>query len=64
MNNGITEPRDAITLPYRVTLMTVCPLLRDLAMATFSIMALLIPMALMGYTALSVLKQMTLLTPH
>ena len=63
-NSGITEPREAITLPYRVPQMTVRvpSRLRDMATMTFSIMAFDIPMALMGYTALSVLRQTTRFT--
>ena len=38
--------------------------LRDLATNTFSIIALEMPMALMGYTALSVLRQIMRFTPH
>ena len=38
--------------------------LRDLATNTFSIIALEMPMALIGYTALSVLRQIMRLTPH
>src|SRR6516165_5578455 len=62
---GITEPRDAITLPYRVTQMVLWPLarLRDFATATFSISAFDIPIALIGYTALSVLNTITFFTP-
>ncbi|MNG41060.1 hypothetical protein D3C84_1299930 [compost metagenome] len=36
---------------------------RDLPTITFSIIAFEVPMALMGYTALSVLRQTTRLTP-
>ena len=63
INRGITEPLDAKTLPYLVPQITVesspC---RDLATKTFYIIALEMPMALIGYTALSVLKQITRLT--
>src|SRR5687767_3744897 len=65
MNSGMTDPREAITFPYRVPQMTVLldfsP--REAATMTFSIMALEIPMALMGYTALSVLRHTSRLTP-
>ena len=46
--SGITEPLEAMTLPYRVTQITVEPLLRDLAIATFSIIALEMPIAFIG----------------
>ena len=60
-NNGITEPRDAITLPYRVAQKTVSPstCIRALDTMVFSINALDIPIALIGYTALSVLSTTT-----
>ncbi len=47
---GDTDPRDAMTLPYRVPQMRVFSgeTVRDLATKTFSIMALDMPMALMG----------------
>src|SRR4051812_47631372 len=63
-NNGITEPREAITLPYRVAHSSVSldDRLRDLATMTFSISALVWPMALIGYTALSVLSTTTFST--
>ena len=49
-NNGITEPREAITLPYRVahSSVSVDDKLRDFATITFSISALVWPMALIG----------------
>ena len=50
-HSGITEPRDAITLPYRVQQTVVFapfPSARPLAIATFSIIALEIPIALIG----------------
>ena len=45
--------------------MTVCESvrLRERATITFSMIAFDMPMALMGYTALSVERQMTFLTP-
>ena len=48
--SGMTEPRVAMTLPYRVPQRTVSLSLRlrDLATITFSISAFDIPMALMG----------------
>ena len=51
MNNGITEPREAITLPYLVPQMRVLSddTVFDFATNTFSIIALDIPMALIGY---------------
>ena len=65
MKKGIADPRDAMTLPYLVPQITVpvSPRLRDAATMTFSIIAFDMPMALMGYTALSVLRQTTELTP-
>src|SRR5216683_2630749 len=61
----MTDPRDPITLPYRVPHMTVPPesMWRDDATMTFSIMAFEMPMALIGYTALSVLRQTRRFTP-
>ena len=50
-NNGITDPRLHMTLPYRVQEITVLPrsaATRALAMTTRSIIALEIPIALMG----------------
>ena len=50
-HSGITDPRDPITLPYRVQQIVVaasCPRLRPFAIATFSIIALLVPIALIG----------------
>ena len=48
--SGITDPREAITLPYRVPQITVSqwPRFRDAATITFSIIALEIPIALIG----------------
>ena len=50
MNSGITDPRDAMTLPYRVPQKTVplSPCMRALATISFSISALDMPMALIG----------------
>jgi hypothetical protein len=64
-NRGITEPRDSITLPYRTVDTTVraVGLLRAKAWATFSIIALDMPIALMGYAALSVPRHTTDVTP-
>jgi hypothetical protein len=61
IKRGITEPLDAITFPYLVTQIMVLVFDNDLALAiaTFSISALDIPIALIGYAALSVLKQIT-----
>jgi hypothetical protein len=65
MNNGITDPREYITFPYRVITILVFDfgLLRAKDVAVFSIKAFDIPIAFIGYTALSVLKQTTELTP-
>lgn len=62
---GITEPREYMTLPYRTqeTTVRLRGLLRAYAWATFSINALLIPIALIGCTALSVLSTTTEPTP-
>src|SRR5699024_45009 len=64
INNGITEPRDAITLPYLVPQINVWSLstFLDLATNTFSIIAFEMPIALIGYAALSVDKQITFFT--
>ncbi len=56
MNKGITEPLEPITLPYLVPQKTVLFKVLDLDIITFSINALLIPIALIGYAALSVLR--------
>ena len=48
INNGITEPLDAITLPYLVPTIVVIPEFLDFATITFSIIAFEIPMALIG----------------
>ena len=50
MNSGITEPREYMTLPYRTqeTVVALCGLLRACAWATFSIIALVMPIALTG----------------
>ena len=63
IHSGITEPREHMTLPYRVQQIFVLPLVRLFAMATFSSRALDMPMALIGYAALSVLRQITDFTP-
>ena len=47
-NKGITEPRDAITFPYRVPHNTVNVLNLELAIITFSIIAFEIPIAFIG----------------
>ena len=54
-----------MTLPYLVQQILILEdgTVRDLATATFSIIALDIPMALTGYAALSVDRQTTFLTP-
>src|ERR1035437_7361111 len=64
MNSGITDPLDAITFPYRVRQNTVDVSLYMRALATmhFSIRAFDMPIAFTGYTALSVLRTITLLT--
>ncbi|GGR34498.1 hypothetical protein GCM10010196_30690 [Agromyces mediolanus] len=48
--SGITEPREYMTLPYRVTEMTVSEsrLFLAIDIAVFSMSALLIPIALIG----------------
>src|SRR5688572_17382146 len=63
-NNGITDPLDAITFPYRVPhkIVPSAGTVLDFAIITFSIIALDIPIALIGYTALSVLKTITFVT--
>ena len=48
IHKGMTLPREHITLPYRVQQIFVLPDIRDLAMATFSSMAFVMPMELMG----------------
>ena len=48
IHSGMTLPREHMTLPYRVQQMRVFPEVRDLATATFSSSALVMPMALMG----------------
>jgi hypothetical protein len=47
-NKGMTDPRLAITLPYRVHVMTVFFVNLDLATATFSIIDFEIPIAFIG----------------
>ena len=66
MNNGITEPRDAITFPYLVPHINVLSgdTVLDLATNTFSIIAFEIPIAFIGYAALSVDRHITFLTPY
>ena len=66
IKRGITEPREHITFPYLVQQITVPPrFAATLAFAkiTCSIIALEIPIALIGYAALSVDKHTTLFTP-
>ena len=53
-----------MTLPYLVQQIFVLPELRLLATAIFSSIALVIPIALIGYAALSVERQITDSTPH
>ena len=60
----MTEPLEYITFPYR-TQQTVVGVLSSIIvdeMATFSINAFVMPMALMGYAALSVLRHTIQLT--
>jgi len=60
----MTEPLEHITFPYR-TQQTVVGALSSIIVdetATFSINAFVIPIALMGYTALSVLRHTTRFT--
>ena len=65
INKGITLPLLHITFPYLVQHITVPVSFTSRAFAwiTFSIIALLIPIALIGYAALSVDKQTIFLTP-
>src|SRR5574344_1089133 len=65
MKRGITEPLEHITFPYLVQHIKVlsCSTVLDFATITFSIIALDVPMAFIGYAALSVKIQMTFLTP-
>ena len=65
IKSGMTDPREHMTFPYRVQQIVVFSgaTVRLLAIMTFSIMALLVPMALTGYAALSVDRQMTFRTP-
>ena len=63
IHSGMTEPRLHMTFPYRVQQILVFPELLDLATATFSSIALVIPIAFIGYAALSVERQMTHSTP-
>ena len=52
-NSGMTEPREAMTFPYRVRQRIGSPgsICRERAMTFFSMMALVMPMALIGYAA-------------
>ena len=59
----MTLPRLFMTLPYRTQQKMVSVGSRFWAATIFSIMALLIPIALMGFTALSVLRATTRRTP-
>ena len=61
----MTDPLEHITLPYLVPQIIVLSSLtvRDLATKIFSIMALEVPIALTGYAALSVERQITFFTP-
>ena len=65
IQRGITEPREHITLPYRVQQIFVFSgsTCLDFATATRSAKALVTPIALTGYAALSVERQITDLTP-
>src|SRR5699024_3439881 len=65
MKRGTTDPREANTLPYLVTQISVRSgdTVRAFATTTFSIIALDVPIALTGYAALSVDKQITFFTP-
>ena len=62
----MTEPRDIMTFPYLVIEILVLLSGKFLAKdcATFSIRDLLMPIALIGYTALSVLKHTIPFTPY
>lgn len=51
-------------MPWKVPSLSYVPELRDFATAIFSSRALLMPIALMGYAALSVERQMTHFTPE
>ena len=64
INSGITDPQEAITLPYLVPQNIVFESSKflDFATITFSIIALDMPMALIGYAALSVLSTTTFFT--
>ncbi len=66
IKSGMTEPLEHMTFPYLVQQMTVPPrsaAVLAFARTTCSIIALLVPMALTGYAALSVERQTTRLTP-
>ena len=58
----MTEPLEAITFPYLVTQIIVLFEFLELAIAIFSIKAFEIPIAFIGYAALSVLKHITFFT--
>ena len=63
-NSGMTDPREAMTFPYRVRHSTGSPgsICRERAITFFSMMALVMPIALMGYAALSVERKMAFCT--
>ena len=63
IQSGMTLPLEHITFPYLVQQIFVICVVRDFATMTFSIMALLVPIAFTGYAALSVERQMTVFTP-
>ena len=66
IKRGMTDPLEHITLPYLVQQMTVSPLsaaTRAFAATTCSIIAFEMPIALIGYAALSVERQTIFLTP-
>ena len=65
IQSGTTEPREQSTLPYLVQQMLVLSgdTVLDFATITFSIIALLVPIAFTGYAALSVDKQIIFFTP-
>ena len=62
MNRGTAEPLDATRLPKRVTQISVLLCCCDFWIATFSMYAFVMPMAEVGYTALSVERQTTFFT--
>ena len=66
LNMGITEPREPKTLPNRVEAKT-GPLPRKVLLAAVisrSPMSLVVPITLVGFTALSELVKMTVFTLH